>query len=110
MAGREAGSNSRCTQLRKIAWAFARDRFIVRAGAGAPLRGRAADLEVTMQGRPEKAMDATPEARSDIASDALSLLNSVFGLPSFRGAQQQIVSHVAAGGNCLVLMPTGGGK
>ena len=43
-------------------------------------------------------------------SDALSLLHSVFGLPGFRGAQEKIVRHVADGGNCLVLMPTGGGK
>ena len=44
------------------------------------------------------------------APDALSVLNSVFGLPGFRGAQEQIVRHVVGGGNCLVLMPTGGGK
>jgi ATP-dependent DNA helicase RecQ len=42
--------------------------------------------------------------------DALSVLSSVFGLPGFRGAQEEIVRHVTAGGNCLVLMPTGGGK
>src|ERR1700709_535703 len=47
---------------------------------------------------------------SDTAPTALSLLNSVFGLPGFRGAQEEIVSHVVSGGNCLVLMPTGGGK
>ena len=41
---------------------------------------------------------------------ALSLLNSVFGLTAFRGEQETIVRHVAGGGNCLVLMPTGGGK
>ncbi len=45
-----------------------------------------------------------------IAPTALSILNSVFGLPAFRGAQEEIVAHVASGGNCLVLMPTGGGK
>jgi ATP-dependent DNA helicase RecQ len=44
------------------------------------------------------------------APDALSVLHSVFGLPGFRGAQEQIVRHVTEGGNCLVLMPTGGGK
>src|SRR4051812_39433963 len=44
------------------------------------------------------------------APDALSVLNSVFGLPGFRGEQEEIVRHVAEGGNCLVLMPTGGGK
>ncbi|HTG07445.1 MAG TPA: DNA helicase RecQ [Bradyrhizobium sp.] len=49
-------------------------------------------------------------AKSDIAPDALSVLNSVFGLPAFRGEQEEIVRHVTAGGNCLVLMPTGGGK
>jgi ATP-dependent DNA helicase RecQ len=44
------------------------------------------------------------------APDALSVLSSVFGLPGFRGAQEEIVRHVTDGGNCLVLMPTGGGK
>src|SRR3954452_12412495 len=46
----------------------------------------------------------------ETAPDALSVLNSVFGLPGFRGAQEEIVRHVTVGGNCLVLMPTGGGK
>ena len=40
----------------------------------------------------------------------LSILNSVFGYPAFRGEQQAIIEHVAAGGDALVLMPTGGGK
>ncbi|MDB5631227.1 MAG: ATP-dependent helicase RecQ, partial [Tardiphaga sp.] len=56
---------------------------------------------------------ATAPARTpkpDIAPNALSVLNSVFGLPAFRGAQEEIVRHVTSGGNCLVLMPTGGGK
>src|SRR3954470_14315465 len=53
---------------------------------------------------------AAPNLRSDSAADTLSVLNSVFGLPGFRGAQEQIVGHVVGGGNCLVLMPTGGGK
>src|SRR3981189_1322446 len=48
--------------------------------------------------------------KSDAAPAALSVLNSVFGLPAFRGAQEEIVRHVTDGGNCLVLMPTGGGK
>ncbi len=45
-----------------------------------------------------------------IASRATALLRSVFGYPEFRGAQAEIVEHVAAGGDALVLMPTGGGK
>ncbi len=41
---------------------------------------------------------------------AFSVLNDVFGYPAFRGQQQAIVDHVTAGGDALVLMPTGGGK
>ena len=40
----------------------------------------------------------------------LQLLHSIFGHPAFRGAQADIVTHVAGGGDALVLMPTGGGK
>ena len=47
---------------------------------------------------------------SGLTPDALSVLNSVFGLPGFRGEQEKIIGHVTDGGNCLVLMPTGGGK
>ncbi|SER51668.1 DNA helicase RecQ [Giesbergeria anulus] len=43
-------------------------------------------------------------------SAALSVLNRTFGYPQFRGPQQAIVEHVIAGGDALVLMPTGGGK
>ena len=55
-------------------------------------------------------MPAPAALHRDSAPDALSVLNSVFGLPAFRGAQEEIVRHVTDGGNCLVLMPTGGGK
>jgi len=41
---------------------------------------------------------------------ALDQLRKVFGYASFRGEQARIVSHVADGGDALVLMPTGGGK
>ena len=41
---------------------------------------------------------------------AQQTLLDVFGYPSFRGEQQAIVEHVTAGGDALVLMPTGGGK
>ena len=40
----------------------------------------------------------------------LSILSQVFGYPQFRGPQQAIIEHVVAGGDALVLMPTGGGK
>jgi ATP-dependent DNA helicase RecQ len=53
---------------------------------------------------------AVRDPETGIAPNALAVLNSVFGLPGFRGAQEEIVRHVVGGGNCLVLMPTGGGK
>ena len=43
-------------------------------------------------------------------SAALEQLQHVFGYDSFRGEQGQIVEQVVAGGDALVLMPTGGGK
>lgn len=39
-----------------------------------------------------------------------TILQEVFGYPAFRGQQAAIVDHVGAGGDALVLMPTGGGK
>lgn len=41
---------------------------------------------------------------------AQQILHDVFGYSSFRGEQQSIVEYVIAGGDALVLMPTGGGK
>ena len=52
----------------------------------------------------------TTDDLASIDRDALAILNRVFGYASFRGPQRQIVAHVAAGGDALVLMPTGGGK
>jgi len=40
----------------------------------------------------------------------LAILQEVFGYSAFRGQQAAIVDHVTAGGDALVLMPTGGGK
>ena len=41
---------------------------------------------------------------------AQEVLRRVFGHSAFRGEQAAIVEQVLAGGDCLVLMPTGGGK
>ena len=40
----------------------------------------------------------------------LDVLRTVFGFDEFRGHQAEIIDHVVAGGDALVLMPTGGGK
>ncbi|NQV70532.1 MAG: DNA helicase RecQ [Pseudohongiella sp.] len=43
-------------------------------------------------------------------SSAHDILQSVFGYPSFRPPQDQIIEAVILGDDALVLMPTGGGK
>jgi ATP-dependent DNA helicase RecQ len=45
-----------------------------------------------------------------VADPALEVLERVFGYDAFRGPQREVVDHVVAGGDALVLMPTGGGK
>ena len=42
--------------------------------------------------------------------EAERVLQQVFGYPEFRGHQAAVIEHVAAGGDALVLMPTGSGK
>ena len=42
--------------------------------------------------------------------DPRAILHEVFGYEQFRGPQQAVVEQVCAGGDALVLMPTGGGK
>ena len=44
------------------------------------------------------------------APEPQEVLRTVFGFPAFRGLQREAVEHVVAGGDALVLMPTGGGK
>jgi len=50
------------------------------------------------------------DLHSSDAVRALDILQRIFGYESFRGEQQAIVEQVIAGGDALVLMPTGGGK
>ncbi|MFD6530405.1 DNA helicase RecQ [Streptomyces sp. NPDC060184] len=49
-------------------------------------------------------------ATTGAESEARRTLHRVFGYESFRGEQGAIIEHVVAGGDAVVLMPTGGGK
>ena len=51
-----------------------------------------------------------PEAATAAADPALEVLRGVFGYERFRLLQAEIVAQLIAGGDALVLMPTGGGK
>ncbi len=62
-------------------------------------------------------MAAPPALSDDAGGDAgaagrapLEVLSRIFGFPAFRGLQQAAIARVMAGGDALVLMPTGGGK
>jgi ATP-dependent DNA helicase RecQ len=54
-------------------------------------------------------MSGAAVARS-AGRDPLDVLRTVWGYPAFRGLQEEVIGHVLAGGDALVLMPTGGGK
>jgi len=54
---------------------------------------------------------AAPEPRpAGEKPTALSVLNRVYGYSAFRGKQGDVVDHVVAGGDAVVLFPTGAGK
>ncbi len=58
---------------------------------------------------PEGFSKSSAAAKTQIESPA-QILSRVFGHAAFHGLQEEIVKHVNASGDALVLMPTGGGK
>ena len=92
-------------------------RLLPSAQAGLDDRpgGRAEDRAEGSQGRRDRARSPSagrpvPAPEGPGRGDALDVLHRVFGYDSFRGAQRGVIEHVIAGGDALVLMPTGGGK
>jgi ATP-dependent DNA helicase RecQ len=59
---------------------------------------------------PHEATAAAPTPGDPVSESVHGVLQRVFGYDAFRGDQHEIVTHVARGGDALVLMPTGGGK
>jgi ATP-dependent DNA helicase RecQ len=55
-------------------------------------------------------MPQVTEGPDTAGSETLATLHRVFGYDAFRGEQEAIIEHVVAGGDAVVLMPTGGGK
>lgn len=55
-------------------------------------------------------MPGLTETAQTGGSEALATLHRVFGYEAFRGEQEAVIEHVVAGGDAVVLMPTGGGK
>jgi ATP-dependent DNA helicase RecQ len=56
-------------------------------------------------------LPVSPKCDPDAGKCApLGVLHEVFGFDRFRGQQLAIIDHVIAGGDAVVLMPTGGGK
>lgn len=72
------------------------------------------DQHVHVQGDPAlptaPTVPTVPKAPAGPQRDPLEVLRTVFGYESFRGAQAEVIDTVVAGGDALVLMPTGGGK
>ena len=55
-------------------------------------------------------MDSGRQAVQGAIREPLDVLHEVFGHVGFRGQQQAVVEHVVAGGDAVVLFPTGAGK
>lgn len=94
----ERGEHTECARHLeglRILWRERPDLFA--AGAIAELRAAAESLR------------ARPASRAPVAA-AEEVLRTVFGYPSFRPGQAEIIETLLAGRDCVGVMPTGAGK
>ncbi|MCX7946624.1 MAG: RecQ family ATP-dependent DNA helicase [Hydrogenophilus sp.] len=76
-----------------------------------PIASAKAEENSTLPPPPSSAASALTGLPSDpLAERARQTLRRHFHLEQFRPQQEAIICHLAAGGDALVLMPTGGGK
>ncbi len=73
------------------------------------------NVNAGLRGALKAAMNAAMDMQygdspSVMMAEPETVLRTVFGLSRFRGAQEAVISQVLAGGDAIVLMPTGGGK
>lgn len=59
---------------------------------------------------PARPSGPAPGTEAGDPSDPVAVLRSVFGFPSFRPGQREIIDAVLAGKDCIAVMPTGAGK
>jgi ATP-dependent DNA helicase RecQ len=95
-------------------WAPPEEDWMPTAGASAGA-GRSAGLVAapgTARTAPAVAAASVdlPQHRDFTGADPRAVLKEVFGYDEFRADQADIVAQVVAGGDAVVLMPTGGGK
>ena len=56
------------------------------------------------------AADTSHEHSSESNDDVKIVLSKVFGHTNFRGKQEEAINNILDGKNCLIVLPTGGGK
>ncbi|WP_454049759.1 DNA helicase RecQ [Cellulomonas sp. Marseille-Q8402] len=86
-------------------------RAVDRPGAAATGPGVGDARDAAAHGDPAAARPVAHPAHDTTTGRApLDVLREVWGYDAFRGEQAEIIDTVVAGGDALVLMPTGGGK
>ena len=59
---------------------------------------------------PQRRNSTDPLFDDQADRNPLAILKRVYGYPAFRGRQAEVVDQVVAGGDAVVLFPTGAGK